>query len=420
MRIIIAGINYAPEPTGIGRYTGEMGSWLAARGHDVTVIAAPPHYPAWKLPRSYRGRGFVRETIDGVTVLRTPVILPRSQQVSTIARIVLESSFTLAAARWWFPRLFGAKPDVAIAVTPPLQDAVWPLLYGLVRRVPTLVHVQDLQVDAAVRLGLLDGGVSSRVLYAIEKRTLRRATAVSTITGAMLERVRSKGVDPARSFVFPNWSDLSAITPRSPDPAMRHALGAGPSDTLVLYSGNLGHKQGLDVVLEAAAATRDQARLRYAIVGDGAARAELVRRAEELNLTNLAFHDVVPADELAELLAAGDVHLVVQKEEAADLVMPSKLTNILAAGRPAIATAAPGTELHDVLTAHGLGVAVPPGDAEALRSAIVSYAGDAELQRESGARARRYAESHLDRDRILEAFAGRLERIAEGDPRVQS
>jgi colanic acid biosynthesis glycosyl transferase WcaI len=409
VRILIYGLNYAPEPTGTGKYTGEMAAWLAAHGHEIEVICGLPHYPQWKLDEAYRdGRSRV-ETISGVHVQRAAHYVPASDALTACARIWLETTFTFSSARYWLPRFLARnRPDIVIAVTPPLQTGVWPLLFRWVRGVPWVLHVQDLQVDAALRLNMLNVGVLGRVLYWIEGFLLRRATRVSTITEAMRARVIAKGTPPDRVWLLPNWADVETVRPGPRDNAFRRSLQVDETTSLVMYAGNMGEKQGLEVVLEAAAQCTDDPRLLFLMVGDGAARPRLEQRVREMALSNVRFLPVQPSESLGDMLAAGDIHLVVQKREAADLVMPSKLTNILAAGRACVATADSGTALHEVVVGHDTGMAVPPENAEALAHAIRELAGDPARRDACGRRAREYAEQHLDKNRILSAFEQNL------------
>lgn len=408
MKILIYGLNYAPEPTGTGKYTGEMAAWLAGRGHDVEVICGMPHYPQWQLDPAYDGRACVEER-DGVRVMRAPHFVPSASGLGARARIRLETGFTVSAARYWLRRFFRwRRPDVVIAVMPPMQIAVWPLLFGWFRRVAWVLHVQDLQVDAALRLNMLQIGKFGRMLYWIEGFLLRRATRVSTITESMRARLVEKGTKKDRTWMFPNWSDISSIKPGPRDNAFRRSLGVADDTVIVIHAGNMGEKQGLDAVIDAASLCRDDARLLFLLVGDGAARPRLESRAAELALPNLRFLPVQPVEALGEMLAAGDIHLVVQRRDAADLVMPSKLTNILAAGRSCVATADARTALHDAVAGSEAGVAVPPGDPSALADAIRLLALDPARREACGRRAREYAEAHLGRDRILAAFEQQL------------
>jgi colanic acid biosynthesis glycosyl transferase WcaI len=413
MRILIYGLNYAPEPTGTGKYTGELAAWLAARGHAVEVICGLPHYPQWRLDPVYAGGRARVETLAGVRVFRVPHFVPAADGLGARARIRLESSFTLSSARYWLPRFFArSRPEVVIAVMPPMQVAVWPWLYAWLRRVPWVLHVQDLQVDAALRLGLLKGRGFGRFLYWIESFLLRRATRVSTITEAMRARVVAKGVRDGRTWLLPNWADISAVHPGPRENDFRRELGVADDAVVAMYAGNMGEKQGLEIVLQAAALCRNDPRLIFVMVGAGAARPRLEQHAAELKLPNLRFLPLQPVEKLGEMLAAGDIHLVVQRRDAADLVMPSKLANILASGRCCLATAEPGTALHEVVHGHGLGEVVPPGQAAALAAMLRRLAADRERRETCASKARAYAEQSLDKERILAAFEKRLLALA--------
>jgi len=409
LKLLIYSLNYAPEPTGTGKYSGEMAAWLAARGHDIEVICGLPHYPQWKLDAAYEDGRSRMERLNDVQVLRAAHFVPMADALGARARIRLESGFTLSAARYWLPKFFArTKPDAVIAVMPPLQIGVWPLLYGWVRRVPWVLHVQDLQVDAALRLNMLPRGAFGNLLYRVETFLLRHATRVSTITEAMRQRIIVKGARANRTHLFPNWADINSIRPGARENEFRRELDIGPEKFIALYAGNMGEKQGLDIVLEAARLLRPRNDILFLMVGSGAARGRLEQRAQTLGLDNVRFLPVQPLERLSEMLAAGDIHLVVQKRSAADLVMPSKLTNILSSGRPCVATAEPGTALFEVVQGNGTGLVTPPEDSAALSEAIGVLAGDAALRNRCGTSARAYAERRLDKDSILSEFESDL------------
>jgi len=415
MNILIYGLNYAPEPTGIGKYTGEMTEWLAAQGHAVEVICGLPHYPQWQVAAGYEGFRFRSEALAGVRVHRARHYIPAADRLRARTRIVLETSFTWGAARFWLPRFFSRqKPEVVIAVMPPMQIGVWPILYNWARGVPWVLHVQDLQLDAALRLGLLPGGVLGQVLYRIEAFLLRHATRVSTITEAMRQRVIEKGAPAERAWLFPNWADIEAVRPGPRENGFRKEFDIDPETVLVLYAGGMGEKQGLEVVLEAARRCADEPHLQFLMAGAGGAQPRLERQAAAMGLQNLRFVPVQPVERLSEMLAAGDIHLVVQLRNAADLVMPSKLTNILAAGRPCVATADPGTALHDAVASANTGLTTAPGDSAALAEAILSLARNPGQREACGYNARAYAERILDKNHILARFEENLVSLRRG------
>ena len=411
MRLLIHGMNYAPELVGIGKYTGELGAYLASRGHRVTVLAAAPYYPQWRVQEDYRPQRWRREWLEGVEVLRAPQYVPA--RVTGRGRLLQEISFAASCLYWWLTGLLWQPWDAVVAVCPPLTSGLVPGFFCRRRGIPLVIHVQDLQLDAARELGILRQPLLLRGLAGVERRLLQRAQAVTTISRSMVDRLEAKGLPAARVHLLPNWADLDNLRPGPRHNAIRRELGL-TSEIVVLYAGNLGEKQGLEVVLQAAALTRDDSSLRYLMAGAGAARERLQWQAQNLGLDNLLFLPLQSISRFPVLLAAADIHLVVQRRQAADLVMPSKLPNIMAAGRPFIATTAAGTELGRVTIDSRAGLLARPEDAGSLARAIRRLAADAGLRERLSVRGRQYAEAHWGREQLLRQWEGLLLSLAGG------
>lgn len=411
MRLTIYGLNFWPELTGVGKYSGEMAQWLALHGHAVNVVTAPPYYPDWQIPREFRWRLYHRQVLGDSTrsihVQRCPIWVPR--RVTTFRRLLHLGSFALSSLPCLLLSL-RQRPSVLLVVAPTLFIAPAALLLGRLFRTPVWLHVQDLEVDAMFNLGL--GTVPGRVrrwALAAERWLMSRFDRVSSIAPRMVEKLLDKGVQADRCVLFPNWVDLSAVFPlQGPNP-FRAELGCTEKDVVVLYSGNMGEKQGLEVVVQAAAALANQPGLRFVLAGQGAARARLEVAARGLG--NVSWLPLQPASELNALLNAADIHLLPQRADAADLVMPSKLTGMLASGRAVVGTAAAGTQLGEVLDVAG--VRVDPEDVPGLVGALRSLAADANRRAALGKLARAYAEQHLAQDAIMSRFEAELRRLVQ-------
>ncbi|SEJ39296.1 colanic acid biosynthesis glycosyl transferase WcaI [Dyadobacter sp. SG02] len=399
-RILIYGINYAPELTGIGKYTGEMCAWLASQGHDVNVVTAHPYYPDWEIHPVHKGKWWTKEILDEVTVHRCPLYVPK--EVTSVKRIIHEFSFLLGIFPVWLMFLFQRRFDVVLCISPPFHIAFLPLIYAKIRGVRFVNHIQDLQVDAAKDLGMITNRHFLRIMFAMEKVIFDRGTQVSTISEGMQRKIREKGIDNAKVILFPNWVDSRIIRPLRPELSLRKAFGIGYQDKVILYSGNLGEKQGLEIIIEVAHLFADRPDIHFVISGSGGGRNKLMKMVDEAGLANVKFYPLQPSENLSALLSMADVHLVLQKKGASDLVMPSKLTGILAAAGCAIVSALPGTTLYNVISLHRMGILVEPENAAALvRGIETALTEDINILRKN---ARKYALKYLAKNTIIGNF----------------
>jgi colanic acid biosynthesis glycosyl transferase WcaI len=344
-------------------------------------------------------------------VFRCPIWVPATPRGAS--RLLFLASFGLSS---WPAMLWQVawRPDVVLLVEPTLFCSLQALFLAFCSGAKAWLHVQDFEVDAAFELGDLSSSRLRDWAFAIERTLLGRIDRVSTISARMLDRLVAKGVDPSRCELFPNWVDTNAIHPLPGPSPIRRELGI-PEHTLVaLYSGSMGKKQGLDLLVDVARALSNRANLRFVFCGGGSYRHTFAERVKDLpNVSLLPFQ--LP-ERLNDLLNLADIHLLPQRADAADLVMPSKLTGMLASGRAIVATAHAGTQLSAVL--EGRGIVTPPGDVNAFISAVIRLAEDRGLRQRMGEEAREYAIRHLERDEILERLERSLMQVCGHSPRI--
>jgi colanic acid biosynthesis glycosyl transferase WcaI len=405
-RILIYGLNFSPEAVGIGRYSGEMAQWLSTRGFEVHAITSPPYYPQWRIQLPAINR-FSRECLGTLLVDRCPIWVPRHP--TGLKRLLHLASFTFTS----FPLVLGhyfAPPDCIVVIAPSFFSTLPALLLSFLsrlrcRRVATLLHIQDFELDAAFQLGLLQGRVIRQLSEHVETWLLQRFDRVSTISESMVERLLRKGVSPGRVALFPNWVDCSTIAP-CPAPGQigwRRELGIPEEAVVLLYSGSMNQKQGLELLAAAAKSLADHPNLWWIFCGEGPTAPLLVQACA--GLQQVLFLPLQSMVRFAELLQLADIHLLPQKQGAEDLVMPSKLLAMLASGRPVIATVDPISTLGQVvLTPHPAGIVTAPGDLPNLISAVLKLAASPTLRFQLGVHARERVMMYWDKQTVLLRF----------------
>jgi len=410
VRILIYGINFSPELVGVGKYTGEMASWLAGRGHEVRMITAPPFNPEGRVRDGYSGARYSREASsrnDGagsLTTFRCPIWV--SPNPSALRRIVHLASFALSSLPVMLAHTFW-RPALVIVIQPTVLCVPAARLTARLADARCWMHIQDFEVDAGFAVGMLKSSWLQKIIAALESKLMLALDRVSTISTKMLDRLREKGCPADRILLFPNWVDTSEIYPTKMPSPLRKELGIPPDSVVALYAGAMGRKQGLEILVEATTLLASNRDIRFVFCGAGPGRESLVSRTA--HLPNVHWLALQRPERLNELLNLADIHLLPQRAEAADLVMPSKLTGMFASGRPVVATAEPGTQLAGAV--RDFGVVVPPGDTRRFSEAIVALAEDAEMRKRLGENARRYAELALDKKKVLSAIDHEFLRI---------
>ena len=407
MRILILGLNFTPELTGIGKYTGEMVQFLTRIGHHVHVVTTPPYYPHWYVLEGYRAWAYQREIIDQAEVNRCPLWVPR--QPRGLNRVVHLASFGLTCLPIMFAQSFW-KPDLVMCIAPAIASAPAALLTARLVGSKTWIHIQDFELDAALRLEMLPAlNRIAVILQWFERTLLNQFDHISTISQRMLDHLAHKGLPTQKTSLLVNWVDCDQIFPSSSLTSLRAEWKIAAETLIILYAGNMGQKQGLETLIDGARLLQDDQHFQFVLCGEGAARAALQQQA--IGLRNVHFFPLQPVERLNELLSTADIHVLTQRINAADLVMPSKLSGMLASGRPVIATAQPGTELASVI--EQVGILIPPENPFELAQAIQRLAHQPDLRLQLGQRGRAFALAHWDKESVLNHLNQEVESLCQ-------
>ncbi|MFE6041953.1 glycosyltransferase [Streptomyces sp. NPDC056452] len=406
-RLLVVSTNYAPELTGIGPYATQLAEHWAASGARTDVLTGMPHYPAWRVDEQYRGRWRGQESREGVTVHRRRHYVPPRQ--SALRRAWFEASVLLHGTLAPPP----GRPDAVISQMPSLAGGVIGARIARRHGVPHIPVVQDLMGAAAAQSGIRGGGRAAAVAGAAERYALRDAAVVGVIHESFVPGVSALGVDPARIRVVPNWTHVER--PSADRTATRARLGWREGTQVLLHSGNMGLKQGLDVLIELARLAPD---IRVVLMGDGNQREGLRERAG--GLPNIDFLPPAGADDFTDVLAAADVLAVTQRASVLDMSVPSKLTSYFVSGRPVVASVADEGGTADEVRRSGAGVLVAPEDPAALLDAVRKLAGDPEAAEALGAHGPHYVAQHLSREAGLARFDALLTEVLGDAPRRPS
>ncbi len=410
MRILFLGLNYAPEEIGIARYSTGMCEELARRGHQIEAIVGKPYYPDWEVPEEYRGSGARQSVENGVKITRVPHYVPSDP--GGAKRIVHHATFGLSALLPMIRAARSHKPDLVMTIAPSTIGAASARIAARMAGAKSWLHIQDFEVGAALATGLVsEGGIVSRLAKAFEKWVVTGFDHVSSISFEMCRKIGTYGVPEDRVSEFRNWVEGGEVYPLDEPSAYRQEWNI-QTPHVALYSGNIANKQGIDILVDVARKLEERTDLTFVICGNGPNRAMLEQQAAGLG--NIQFHNLQPMERLNELMNLATVHLLPQKADAADLVLPSKLTNMLASGRPVAATADRDTGLGREVD--GCGLLVPPGDPDALATALERLIDDEALYTSSALAAVQRADERWNKDNIFGALDAQLRSVASTGP----
>lgn len=406
-RILFIGGNYYPEPTGIGKYNGEMVDMFANMGFRCTVITSYPYYPQWKIQEPYTkcSKWYSREFkfsppdfTNPIEIHRCPQFVPKNP--GGLARMMLDVTFFCFSFFKVLQLMLRKRYDLVITIAPSFQVGLLGTFYKKITGAKFFYHIQDLQIDAATELKMIRSKYLIKMLLQIEKFILKEADIVSSISDGMIKKINDKC--KREVIFFPNWVDVKSFYPVDEKINLRAQFNLCPCDKIVLYSGAIGEKYDLENVLHVARAFNHVEDLKFVICGSGPYKERLKSMAEDMQLKNVIFLPIQPKEKLNHLLNMADVHLVLQKASASDLVMPSKLTTILSVGGLAIVSASPGSYLYQLVSANQVGILINPESKNSLFQAIENVLkNNCESIKRN---ARKYAEEFLSIENIFPKY----------------
>lgn len=408
MKILVISLYYEPDQCqGNGPLVRALCDDWAAAGHEVSVVTSFPHYNCDAVWPEYQGKLWQRDRVGLVNVLRSYIYV--SARKSGLARMLNYLSFNVSST---FAGLSVSKPDVIFVLSPPLTIGLTAYLVGKLKGVPYCYNVQDIWPEAAVRLGMLQGERTIRFWERVERFIYQRARRIFAISEEFSENLQGKGVPAAKIEVIPNFVDTDFIRPLPRQNAFgaRHGLN---DKFVVLYAGNVGLSQGLEVVLDAAALLRDQPDVLFQIVGAGSSKADLMAEAERRQLSNVQFLPLQAEADVPELYAACDVALIPLRRGLAQNSVPCKTYSIMSSARPYIASVDEGSNVWKLTERADCGVCIPPENARALAQAVLELKADRKRRQLMGVNGRAFVEWQFARDVITQRYRQALEELVE-------
>ena len=405
--ILIIGINYFPEITGIGKYTAEMAEYLSSqKNFEVTVITGNPYYPQWRIYDGYKNN-IKKEIVNGITVYRSPVYIPSRPR--TMRRLLQDALFfTCSFLIISYLMISRKKYDYIFTPVPPFLIGFLGIYYRFFfRKTKLIYHIQDLQIDAASNLGMIRNNGLINLLFKFEAFILTNVDFVSTISDGMLAKIESKTTKKLNTLLFPNWINNNEIFPTTSDSIIKKYSWL-KNKKMILYSGAIGEKQGLEVLVDTANYFKDNDEYCFVISGEGPYKEKLSLYSQDYGLSNVYFLNLLPTNEFNEMLNAAFFHIIIQKESGNDLFLPSKLTNILGVGGCAIVSATNTTSLYKIVNDHQCGFIIPSSTLEYLSSSIKKLTSDTDLYNEIKLNAKNYAVNHLYKANVIDNFLNRI------------
>ena len=400
-------VNYAPEDTAIGLYTSQLAEFLVTKGYNVSVITGFPYYPMWKIPENYQDKPrYYTEVINGVTIYRYKFFVPENRNFFYRTLHILSFNFG---------NLFNLKKvrkaDLVFCNIPFTTNVVLGLFLKWRLKAKLWTSIKDFEFDAAYESGLLKQNVVTRVfktiLYKIEAYLFTKSDIISSISFKMVDRIKQKAPKTNPVF-FPDWVDVDFINPEN----YNHHSYISKDKFTILYSGNIGQKQNWEVYITLAKKLIAHPDIEFILVGEGAYKTELLARLEQEGLLGfIKYYEPIPYEDLSDLLCSADLHVLFQKSDVIDSVMPSKILGMMSSARPSVITGDLSSEVaRHINSSQGWGYYTNE-DPELILNAILTLKEDKNLQTEIGKKARAYMIENFSKNMILNSFIEKIDTL---------
>ena len=394
--ITFIGLNFAPEDSAIGLYSSEWVNQLESDGHNVTVVTGFPYYPQWSVFKQYKNKPrFLQEYIGGTKILRYRQYVPKAP--TFFKRIVHIIDFTVGSL---FNLFKIKKCDLVIAVVPFTTSAFLGWIQKKRFNSKFWIHIQDFELDAALQSKKEPKvGPAFSLMFRLESWLFRKSDIVSTISHSMIDTLRKKS--NSSSFYLPNWVNPDAINPAT---ANFHRY-INSSKIVLLYSGNIGEKQDWNSFVEFCNDI-NQNNYEIIIVGDGSKKNWLLERT--VHLQNIKHYPPVPYSELSDLLCSVDIHLLFQKPDFLDIVMPSKVLGMMASAKPSLIIGHRESEINSVFKSNNIGLYFDRYSKEVVIE-LDKISKQNSQMKQMGENARVYVIKNFSKDRILKQVQKKIE-----------
>jgi colanic acid biosynthesis glycosyl transferase WcaI len=410
LRLLILSIRYAPEFTSNAIVITGLAKQLAARGHQVTVLAGTPHHQLPRVPPGYAARLFRGEMIEGVRVIRCWAY-PRS--VGKLAKVWNYGSFTVSSL---LGGLFAGRADVILVVSPPFWLGMNALLLGGLRRCPVIYNAQDLFPDAYLASREVRLGPFTRIMGGLMNAVYRRVDRITVITDSFANAIATRGIDPGKIVTIPNFVDTTLVRPMPRMNSFRQQYGLGER-FVAMYAGNIGYTHGTELLVEAAEKLAAIPDLHFVVIGGGSKQADLAELARSRGITNMQFLPTQPREVLAEMLAGADVFVMTSKPGVGSTSFPGRIYNCLLAARPVLASVDENSDLAEVLPLSGAGIVTVPGDVENFCRELTRLYHDESLRQSMGLAGSDYMARCYSAESVVEKYEGLFQELAARERR---